>query len=207
MHSSAATNLAAAARKILIAVRLFIIIKTLTVHEVDGLCPLLREFGLVLANILTESDAMLLEEIMIVQCGTVLEMMLPSTHDTILQTSGIWIFPNRQHCSATIVASEHVIGSVVSIRNLNLQQIEAGFIAVRKWPRIVFIGSPLIAVVALFGIGSTTGPTAGSSAAGSTGAGRVWTRGANSIHSGTSLCPKRWDTLCSCASGCLSWRS
>jgi len=80
MHGGAATNLATAVIKILITVRLFIIIKILTVHEVDGLCPLLREFGLVSANILTESDVMLLEEIMIVQCGTVLEMVLSPTY-------------------------------------------------------------------------------------------------------------------------------
>jgi len=83
MHGSAATNLAAAVGKILIAVRLFIIIKILTVHEVDGLCPLLREFSLVSANILTEPDVVLLEEVMIVQCGAILEAVLSSTHDAI----------------------------------------------------------------------------------------------------------------------------
>jgi len=63
MHGSAATNLAAAVGKIPITVRLFVIIKILTVHEVDRLRPLLREFDLVSANILTESDVALLEEI------------------------------------------------------------------------------------------------------------------------------------------------
>jgi len=65
MCGSAATNLAVAVRKILITVRFFIIIKVLTVHEVDGLCPLLGEFSLISANILTEPNVMLLEEIMI----------------------------------------------------------------------------------------------------------------------------------------------
>jgi len=120
MYGSAATNLAAAVRKILITVRLFIIIKILTVHEVDGLCPLLREFGLISGNVLTEPGVMLLEEIMIVQCGTVLETVLSSAQDAIRQIGGIWIFPNCQHCSTIIIISEHVIGSVVSIRNLNL---------------------------------------------------------------------------------------
>jgi len=67
MYGRAATNLASAVRKILIAVatiRLFIIIKVLTVHEVDRFRPLLSEFDLISANILAESDAMLLEEIM-----------------------------------------------------------------------------------------------------------------------------------------------
>mgnify|MGYP000263819052 CR=1 FL=1 len=132
MYGSAATNLAAAVRKILITVRLFVIIKILTVHEVDRLRPLLREFDLIPANILTESDIILLEEIMIVQCGTVFEMMLPSTYNAMLQIGGIWIFPNRQHCSTIVITGEHVTGSVVSIRNLDLQQIKAGFIVVRK---------------------------------------------------------------------------
>jgi len=83
MYGSAATNLAAAVGKILIAVRLFIIIKILTVHEVDGLCPLLREFSLISANILTEPDVVLLEEVMIVQGGATLEAVLSSTHDAI----------------------------------------------------------------------------------------------------------------------------
>jgi len=83
MYGSAATNLAAAVGKVPIAVRLFIIIKILTVHEVDGLCPLLREFSLISANILTEPDVVLLEEVMIVQCGAILKAVLPSTHDTI----------------------------------------------------------------------------------------------------------------------------
>jgi len=74
-------------------VRLFVI-KILTVHEVDRLRPLLREFDLVSANILTESDIMLLEEIMIVQCGTVFETMLPSAYNTMLGIGGIWIFAN-----------------------------------------------------------------------------------------------------------------
>jgi len=196
MYGSAATNLAAAVRKILITVRLFVIIKILAVHEVDRLRPLLREFDLVSANILTESDIVLLEEIMIVQCGAVFETMLPSTYNTMLRIGGIWIVPNRQHCSTIVIISEHVIGSVLSIRNLDLQQIKAGFIVVRKWPRRIFIGGiggALIVVVVLFGIGSTTGSTTSSSTARPTGARRVWTHGANSIHSSTSPSPKRWD--------------
>jgi len=168
MCGSAATNLAATVRKILITVRLFVIIKMLTVHEVDRLRPLLREFDLVLVNILTESDVMLLEEIMIVQCGIVFKTMSPSTHNAMLRIGGIWIFPNRQCCSAIVITSEHVVGSVVSIRNLDLQQIEAGFIVVHKWPRSIFIGGiggALIAVVAFFGIGPTTGSTTSSSTA------------------------------------------
>jgi len=119
MYGSAATNLAAAVGKILIAVRLFIIIKILTVHEVDELCPLLREFSLISTNILTEPDVMLLEEIMIVQCWAALETVLSSTHDAIQQIGGIWIFPNCQHCSKIIIKSKHVIGSVVLIRDVN----------------------------------------------------------------------------------------
>jgi len=97
MYGSAATNLAAAVGKILIAIRLFIIIKILTVHEVDGLCPLLREFSLISVNILTEPDVVLLEEIMIVQCGATFEAVLPSTHNAIRQIGRIWVFPNCQH--------------------------------------------------------------------------------------------------------------
>jgi len=92
----------------------------LTVHEVDRLRPLLREFDLVSANILTESDIVLLEKIMIVQCGTVFETMLPSTHNSMLCIGGIWIFPNCPHCSTIIIKSEHVIGSVVLIRDVDL---------------------------------------------------------------------------------------
>jgi len=151
VHGSAATNLAAAARKILITVRLFIIVKALTVHEVDGLWPLLREFSLVSTNILTEPDAMLLEEIMIIQCRAVLEPVLPSTHDAIRQMWCIWIFPNCQHCSTIIIKREHVVGSVVSIRDADLHQIDTSFLAVRKRPRSIFIGAigrALITVVA-----------------------------------------------------------
>jgi len=70
---SAATNLAAAARKILItvaAIGFLVIIKVSLIHEVDQLDSLLGELGLVSANILAESNAMLLEEVMIIQ-GTV----------------------------------------------------------------------------------------------------------------------------------------
>jgi len=113
----------------------------LTVHEVDWLCPLLGEFGLIAANILTEPNAMLLEEIVIVQCGAILKTVLSPANDTIRQVCGIWVFPNCKHCSAIIIKSEHVIGRVVSIRDVNLHQIEAGFIVVRKGSRNIFIGT------------------------------------------------------------------
>jgi len=119
----AATNLAAAVGKIPIAivtVGLLLIIKTLSVHEVDWLHSLLRELDLVSANVLAESDVMLPEEIMIIQGGTVFETMLPSTHNAMLQISSIWIFANRKYCPTIIIIGEHVIGSVFSIRNLNL---------------------------------------------------------------------------------------
>jgi len=64
MCGSAATNLAAAVGKILITVvtvGFLIIIETLAVHEVDWLHSLLRELDLVSANVLAESDVMLLE--------------------------------------------------------------------------------------------------------------------------------------------------
>jgi len=70
IHGGAATNLAAAVGKIpvtALTVRLFVIIKMLTVHEVDLFPSLLRELNLVPTNILAESNVVLLEEVMIVQ--------------------------------------------------------------------------------------------------------------------------------------------
>jgi len=61
MYGGTATNLAAAIGKILITivtVGLLIIIKILSVHEVDWLHSLLRELDLVSANVLTESNVM-----------------------------------------------------------------------------------------------------------------------------------------------------
>jgi len=123
MHSGAATNLAAAVGKIpitVVTVGFLIIIKILAVHEVDWLHSLLRELDLVSANVLAESDVMLLEEIVIIQSGTTLETMLPSAYNAMLRISSIWIFSDRQHCSTIIIIREHITKSVVSIRNLNL---------------------------------------------------------------------------------------
>jgi len=156
MCGGAATNLAAATGKIpitVVTIRLLDVIEMLLVHEVDWFHPLLGELDLVSANILAESNAVLLEEVMIIQGRTIFETMLPPTHNTMLRMCRIWIFSNRKCGSATIVAGEHVIGSVFSIRDLNLQEVEAGFLTIRKWPRNIFIGSTLITVAALFRVG------------------------------------------------------
>jgi len=123
MYGGTATNLAVAVGKIpitVVTVRFLIIIETLAVHEVDWLHSLLRELDLVSTNALTESDVMLLEEIVIIQGWTIFETMLPSTHNAMLRISSIWIFSDRQHCSTIIIIREHITKSVVSIRNLNL---------------------------------------------------------------------------------------
>ena len=84
-YGGAATNLAAAVRKIPItaAIGFLAIVKVPLVHEVDWLNPLLGELGLVSANILTESNVVLLEEIVIIQGGAIFEAMLPPTHNAI----------------------------------------------------------------------------------------------------------------------------
>jgi len=110
-------------RKILItvvAIGLLVVIEALLVHEVDWFHSLLGELDLISANILAESIVVLLEEVMIIQGRTIFEAMLPPTHDTMLPTCSIWVFLNRKCCSATIIIGEHVVGSVFSIRNLNL---------------------------------------------------------------------------------------
>ena len=80
MCGGAATNLAAAVGKSPITVVTvgFLIIEIMAVYEVDLFPSLLRELDLVPANILAESNVVLLEEIVIVQGGTVFEAM-PST--------------------------------------------------------------------------------------------------------------------------------
>jgi len=123
MYGSAATNLAAAVGKIpitVVTVGLLIIIKILEVHEVDWFHSLLRELGLVSANILAESNVVLLEEIVIIQGGTIFEVMLPPTCNSMLCICSIWIFLDCKCRPTIIVIGEHVIGSVVSIRDLNL---------------------------------------------------------------------------------------
>jgi len=123
MYGSAATNLAAAVGKIpitVVTVGLLIIIKILEVHEVDWFHSLLRELGLVSANILAESNVVLLEEIVIIQGGTIFEVMLPPTCNAMLCICSIWIFSDCKYCPTIIIIGEHVIGSVVSIRDLNL---------------------------------------------------------------------------------------
>jgi len=122
MYGGAATNLAAAVGKILITVVTVgsLIIEIPTVHEVDSFTSLQRELSLVSADILAESNVVLLEEIMIVQGGTVFEPMLPSTYDAVLRICRIRILSDCKYRPTTTIISEHVIGSFVSIRNLNL---------------------------------------------------------------------------------------
>jgi len=93
MHGGAATNLAVATGKIPVTVLTvrFLIIEMTLVHEVDLFSSLLRELDWVPANILAESNVVLLEEIMIVQGGTNFEAMLSSTCNTALGTCTIWI--------------------------------------------------------------------------------------------------------------------
>ena len=122
MCGGAATNLAAATGKIpitVVTVR-FLIIEMAVIHESDLFTSLRRKLSLISANILTESDAVLLEEIMIVQGGTVFESMLSSTRDAMLRPCHTWILFDCQCHLATTVASEHVVGSFISIRNFNL---------------------------------------------------------------------------------------
>jgi len=122
MYGGAATNLAAAVGKIPITVITvgFLIIEIATVHEVDLFTSLRRELSLVLADILAESDVVLLEEIVIVQRGTVFEVMLSSTYDAMLCICRTRILSDCKHRSTITVTSEHVVGSFVSIRNPNL---------------------------------------------------------------------------------------
>ena len=123
MYGSAATNLAAAVEEIpitIVTVGLLVIIEILVVHEVDWSHSLLRELGLISANILAESNVVLLEEIVIIQGGTIFEAMLPPTYNAMLCICSIWILSNRKHRPTITIIGEHVIGSVFSIRNLNL---------------------------------------------------------------------------------------
>ena len=122
MHGGAATNLAAAVRKIPITVVTvgFLVIKIAAVHEVDLFTSLWRELSLVSADILAELDVVLLKEIMIVQGGTVFESMLPSAYDAMLCICRTWILLDCKYRPMITIISEHVVGSFVSIRNLNL---------------------------------------------------------------------------------------
>jgi len=122
MYGGAATNLAAAVGKIPITVVTvgFLIIEIAAVLEVDLFISLRRELSLVLVNILAESDVVLLEEIVIFQGGTVFEPMLSSTYDTMLRICRARILSDCKHCPTITIISEHVVGSFVSIRNLNL---------------------------------------------------------------------------------------
>jgi len=122
MYGGAATNLAAATGKIPITVVTvgFLIIKIMAVHEVDLFPSLLRELDLVPANILAESNVVLLEEIVIVQGGTVFEAMMPSAYNTMLHICIIWIVSDCKYRPTITIIREHVIGSFVLIRNLNL---------------------------------------------------------------------------------------
>jgi len=95
MYSGAATNLAAAAGEIpitVVTVGLLVIIEMLLVHKIDWLHSLLGELDLSSANILAESNAVLLEEVMIIQCRTIFEAMLSPTCDAILCMCCIRIF-------------------------------------------------------------------------------------------------------------------
>jgi len=158
-YSGAATNLAAAVRKILItvtAVGFPVVIKVSLVHEVYRFDSLLGELGLISANVLAESNVMLLEKIMIIQGGTVFETMLPPAYNTMLPISGIWIFPNRKHSSTIVIIREHVAWGVFSIRYLNLQKVNTSFLVICERLRNVFTRSALIIVIVLFRVGSIT---------------------------------------------------
>jgi len=122
MYGGTATNLAAAVGKILITVVTvgFLIIEIATVHEVDLFPSLRRELSLVSVDILAESDVVLLEEIVIVQGGTVFESMLPSTYNAMLRICRTWILSDCKYRPTITIISEHVVGGFVLIRNLNL---------------------------------------------------------------------------------------
>jgi len=89
-----------------VTVGLLIIIEILAVHEVDWFHSLLRELGLVSANILAESNAVLLEEIVIIQGGTIFKVMLPPTYNTILCMCSIWIFSDRKYRPTIIIIGD-----------------------------------------------------------------------------------------------------
>jgi len=106
--------------------------------------------------------------------------------------------------------SEHVIGSVVTIRDVNLHQIDTSFLVVCKRCRSIFIGTighALIIVVVFFRVGSTTGPTTSTSTARTTSSWGAWTRGTYSIDSSAASCTKSWNLGRSSSRCCLSERS
>jgi len=122
MYGGTAMNLAAAVGKIPITVVTsgFLIIEIAAVHEVDLFTSLRRELSLVSADILAESDVVLLEEIVIVQGRKVFESMLPLTYDAMLRICRIRILSDCKYRPTITIISEHVVGSFVSIRDLNL---------------------------------------------------------------------------------------
>jgi len=121
MYGGAATNLAAAVEKIPITIVTvgFLIIKIAAVHKFDLFTSLRRELSLVSADILAELDVVLLEEIVIVQGGTVFESMLPSAYNAMLHICRTRILLDCKY-RPMIIISEHVVGRFVLIRNLNL---------------------------------------------------------------------------------------
>jgi len=122
MYGGTAMNLAAAIGKIPVtAITLrFLIIEASVVHEVDRLSSLLRELTLISANILTESNVVLFEEIMIIQGRAVFKAMLPSTHNTMLRICSIWVVSDCMYHSMITIKSKHVVWSLFSIGNFNL---------------------------------------------------------------------------------------
>jgi len=103
MHGGAAISVTA------ITLR-FLIIKVSAVHEVDLLSSLLRELDLILTNILTESNVVLLEEVMIIQGRAVLKAMVPSTYNTMLCICSIWVVSDRMHRSAITIKHNRLFG-------------------------------------------------------------------------------------------------
>jgi len=92
---------------------------------------------LITANILTEANVVLLEEIMIIQCSAVFEVMCPSTNATMLHASNIWVLKDGMRSPMVHVESQKFIGSFFTITNIDLQEVDKSLIMIHEWLRSV----------------------------------------------------------------------
>jgi len=117
---------------------------------------------------LTEANAVLLEEIMIIQLRAVFKAMLPSTHDAMLTVSSIWVLADGMHSTAMHVVSQQVIGSFFLIRDVNLQEVDACLIIRCERLRSIITWIAVVMIMIFFRISPIRSATAASSTSSST---------------------------------------
>jgi len=116
------------------------------------------------------SDVVLLEEVLIIQRAAVLKPMLSLTNDEMLCVSNIWILMDCVRSPAIHAVSQHVIGGFFSIRDVNLQEVDASLIITCERLRSVIAWDTIVTIIIFFRVSHISGIAATYSTSSPTGA-------------------------------------